>query len=180
MECPQNRISAGERTAQKVLDVCGAKYEREKTYDGLNSHNGFPLKFDFFVYGPERNFLIEIDGQQHNVLSKRIQSRAFGKLQRSETDVAKNIYCLEHHIRLYRVPYIATLTPVSQSMRTILRREGIQTKTGGAIDDRLALKMIVADAEFCPFEDDELFALAVHRHGKLYNFQLKDRVKERT
>ena len=89
-------MSKYEEQIIKILKQERIKIQREKTFSDLK-HGLF--RFDFYL--PEKNTIIEVDGEQH---FKPIYGRqAFLKGQ--EHDRQKNSYCLANHIPLYRIPY---------------------------------------------------------------------------
>lgn len=89
-------MSKYEEQIIKILKQERIKIQREKTFSDLK-HGLF--RFDFYL--PEKNTIIEVDGEQH---FKPIYGRqAFLKGQ--EHDRQKNSYCLAHGIMLYRIPY---------------------------------------------------------------------------
>ena len=89
-------MSKYEEQIIKILKQERIKIQREKTFSDLK-HGLF--RFDFYL--PEKNTIIEVDGEQH---FKPIYGRqAFLKGQ--EHDRQKNSYCLANNIPLYRIPY---------------------------------------------------------------------------
>ena len=61
------RASRGEIKIQEILQESGLRFTMEQSFEGLNSSNGRPLRFDFCVYDDDGNidFLIEYQGKQH-------------------------------------------------------------------------------------------------------------------
>jgi len=159
-EIKPNGESTGEAAVIKMLNWSGI--EREKTFDGILSEKGFPLRFDFYIHGLNGNFLIEIDGRQHDGKTRK---SGFGDGTR-QRDVIKNAYCLEHNITLYRVPFAGHPNIVVQIVRTILHKEGISTKQGKTVDGHFVDKMIVTHKDFQPLDDKELLNLASGRFIK--------------
>ena len=55
------KASRGEIKIAEILDKAEFKYKEEYIFDGLNSSNGRPLRFDFAVFDDDGNvdFLIE-------------------------------------------------------------------------------------------------------------------------
>jgi hypothetical protein len=55
------RASRGEITIEEILRDADFHFTMEQTFEGLNSPNGKPLKFDFCVFDDDGNvdFLIE-------------------------------------------------------------------------------------------------------------------------
>ena len=61
------RASRGEIKIEEILRENEMRFTMEQTFEGLNSPNGRPLKFDFCVFDDDGNvdFLIEYQGKQH-------------------------------------------------------------------------------------------------------------------
>ena len=59
--------SRGEITIREILENANMDFEMEYIFEGLNSSNGRPLRFDFAVFDDsgEIDFLIEYQGKQH-------------------------------------------------------------------------------------------------------------------
>jgi len=55
------RASRGEIKIEEILREAGLNFTEEQIFEGLNSPNGRPLKFDFCVFDDDGNidFLIE-------------------------------------------------------------------------------------------------------------------------
>jgi len=55
------RASRGEIKIEEILREAGLNFTMEQEFEGLNSPNGRPLKFDFCVFDDDGNvdFLIE-------------------------------------------------------------------------------------------------------------------------
>lgn len=89
-------MSKYEEQIVKILKQERIKIQREKTFSDLK-HGLF--RFDFYL--PEKNTIIEVDGEQH---FKPIYGRQ-SFLKGQEHDRRKNSYCLANGILLYRIPY---------------------------------------------------------------------------
>ena len=61
------RASRAEIKIQEILEEAGLNFKMEYSFEGLNSPNGRPLRFDFAVFDDDGNidFLIEYQGKQH-------------------------------------------------------------------------------------------------------------------
>lgn len=61
------RASRGEIKIEEILREAGLNFKMELSFEGLNSSNGRPLRFDFAVFDDEGkiDFLIEYQGRQH-------------------------------------------------------------------------------------------------------------------
>ena len=59
--------SRGEMKIHEILEKSGLTYRMEYSFEGLNSSNGKPLRFDFAVFDDDGflDFLIEYQGKQH-------------------------------------------------------------------------------------------------------------------
>lgn len=89
------RISCGEREIIDILNKNNINYVHQKTFDDCK--NKLPLPFNFYL--PDKNILIEYDGELH-------YKDVFGNLERQkENDDIKNKYCKENNITLIRIPY---------------------------------------------------------------------------
>lgn len=137
--------SHGEDTAIQVLRSAGIKFEKEKAFSDLKSEKGNPLRFDFYIANKQRQFIIEIDGQQHDGK----QYAGYGGKTRQH-DIIKNAYCISHHIRLYRVPYTGYQNALVMLIRGILHNEGCLIKFK-MCDDKRAQSMIVTSPTDCAF-----------------------------
>jgi len=61
------RASRAEIQIEEILQKNGLTFKEEYEFEGLNSPNGRPLRFDFAVFDDDGNidFLIEYQGRQH-------------------------------------------------------------------------------------------------------------------
>lgn len=97
--------SNGEAKIEKILKEANIFFEKEKSFKDLRFKQ--LARFDFYI--PEKNYIIEYDGQQHfqpvnfGNLSENEVKMAFQKIQ--EHDKIKNQYCKENNIPLIRIPY---------------------------------------------------------------------------
>lgn len=59
--------SLGEVKIHEILTEAGFNFKEEYIFEGLNSDNGRPLRFDFVVFDDDNNidFIIEYQGKQH-------------------------------------------------------------------------------------------------------------------
>ena len=55
------RASRAEMKIEEILDLAGLNFKMEYSFEGLNSSNGRPLRFDFCIFDDDGNidFLIE-------------------------------------------------------------------------------------------------------------------------
>ena len=107
------RVSIGEDTIQKILDVAGIKYSHNKCLDELVKETGRRLRFDFVLYDDEDKVsrIIEFDGRQHlEGFCGGIWSNAEPYETIHERDEIKNQFCLKHNYPLVRIPYYKRYT----------------------------------------------------------------------
>ena len=67
------RASRGEIKIEEILEKNDLNFKMEYSFEGLNSPNGRPLRFDFAVFDDDGNidFLIEYQGKQHYQASQK-------------------------------------------------------------------------------------------------------------
>lgn len=94
------KTSSYERKVESILRLSNVGFEREKRFPDL--HNGL-YRFDFFL--PGFNTALEVQGEQHNVFSKKFYKNRSDFLKAQERDRAKISYCLSHDIVLYCIPW---------------------------------------------------------------------------
>lgn len=96
--------SLGERLVQQSLDELGIKYKTQFTFNDLKSpETGAFLRFDFYL--PDNNCCIEYDGQQHFYPVSWFKKTELDYQKIVRYDELKNIYCMNHKIKLIRIPY---------------------------------------------------------------------------
>lgn len=103
--CSECWGSVGENTIASYLSLNNIVYERQKTFDDCKYI--YPLHFDFYI--PEKNIIIEYDGEQH------FSPRTFGETTEEEAeenfkknnirDRIKDKYCYDNNIKMIRIPY---------------------------------------------------------------------------
>lgn len=101
--CGHLQESKGVRYIKKTLDENNIRYETEKTFSDCKSpKTNKSLRFDFYI--PDKNLLIEYDGEQH--FKERPKGFFKDSLEeRQFRDRYKNEYCKQHNIPLIRIPY---------------------------------------------------------------------------
>lgn len=112
-KCPvcarENRISSGGELAVEMWLIKNSrKFIREMIFpDLINPRTGYQMRYDFFL--PERNHLIEFDGQHH---FEPIRIRKWGRGKSLEyleyvkfKDRIKTMYAGEHGYKLIRIRY---------------------------------------------------------------------------
>jgi very-short-patch-repair endonuclease len=98
--CPKCKESFGERKIREYLEINKIMFEKEKKFDKCRNKNH--LLFDFYL--PEKNILIEYDGEQH---FKPINFFG-GKHTHKKVlinDNIKNEFAKQNNIKLLRIPF---------------------------------------------------------------------------
>ena len=99
--------SAGESKISLLLKEANISFEKEKTFPDLKFGKKY-ARFDFYI--PDKNYLIEYDGQQHFIPS-RFQNHITEEEAKErliitqQYDAIKNKYCVNNNIPLIRIPY---------------------------------------------------------------------------
>lgn len=104
--CGCLRSSFGELQIETILQKNNINYKKEYHFKDLLSEKNNPLRFDFAIFDSNNclNYLIEYDGEQHySTQSDKIWKDNFQI--RQYRDKIKNQYCIQHNIKLYRIPY---------------------------------------------------------------------------
>lgn len=112
--------SFGENAVIEYLTKKNINYEKEKTFKKLKGLGGKNLRFDFSIRKNDGSFfLIEIDGQQHNL------NGDWGG-NTKEHDHMKDYYCLENNITLHRIEYeFGKLEKLIKNLELVLLKEKI-------------------------------------------------------
>lgn len=115
--CGCQKESLGECLIANFLITNYIPFETQKGFEDLyNKQNNRKLKFDFYLIN--ENILIEFDGPQH------YQNTNFSNMSGRINDQIKNRYCLEHNIKLYRIPYKERLNiPKYQTLDELCKQE---------------------------------------------------------
>ena len=100
------RASRGEIKIEEILRRAELNFNMEQSFEGLNSSNGKPLRFDFAVFDDDGNldFLIEYQGRQHYEPSSKFGGKR-GFYQQQYNDNKKRRFCALHGITLIEIPY---------------------------------------------------------------------------
>ena len=94
-------LSYGEQLINKLLSDNNIVFIQQKMFDGCrNVGTNALLKFDFYL--PNYNMCIEFDGKQHFFPTGKFADDFDNIVNR---DRIKNKFCLEHGIKLIRIPY---------------------------------------------------------------------------
>lgn len=100
------RASRAEITIEEILRDAGLNFTMEQSFEGLNSPNGRPLRFDFCVFDDDGNvdFLIEYQGKQHFEPSAKFGGKR-GFYQQQYNDKMKRRFCALNNFNLIEIPY---------------------------------------------------------------------------
>lgn len=100
------RASRAEIKIEEILQNYHMNFKEEYSFEGLNSSNGRPLRFDFAVFDDDGNldFLIEYQGSQHYYPSSKFGGKK-GLYQQQFNDNKKRRFCAFHNITLIEIPY---------------------------------------------------------------------------
>ncbi len=98
--------SRGEIKIHEILASAGLIFKEEYSFEGLNSPNGRPLRFDFAIFDDDGNldFLIEYQGKQHYEASQKFGGKR-GLYQQQFNDNKKRRFCALNDIKLIEIPY---------------------------------------------------------------------------
>ena len=91
---------------EQILTQAGLPFKMEYSFDGLNSPNGRPLRFDFVIFDDDDNidFIIEYQGKQHYEASSKFGGKK-GLYQQQFNDNKKRRFCALHDFKLIEIPY---------------------------------------------------------------------------
>ena len=100
------RASRGEIKIEDILNEAGFNFKEEVSFEGLNSSNGKPLRFDFVVFDDNGNidFIIEYQGRQHYEPSSKFGGKR-GFYQQQFNDNKKRRFCRTMGLNLIEIPY---------------------------------------------------------------------------
>lgn len=98
--------SRGEIKIREILEKANLNFKMEYSFEGLNSSNGRPLRFDFAIFDDDGNldFLIEFQGKQHYQASAKFGGKR-GLYQQQFNDNKKRRFCALHDINLIEIPF---------------------------------------------------------------------------
>lgn len=101
--CPKcNKPSKGEITIEEILKINNILYEKQKRFSGLVGIGYKLLSYDFYL--PNKNILIEFQGQQHEKPIEFFGGEEKFKVQK-EHDKRKREYAKLHNINLLEIWY---------------------------------------------------------------------------
>lgn len=105
--CPKCRLSKGEQKIIFFLDSKKIEYISQKSFDDCrNPNTGRLLKFDFYI--PNKNILIEYDGNQHFICGRKLGNYVSTERDLKNTqwrDSVKSKYAIDNNIELLRIKY---------------------------------------------------------------------------
>ena len=113
--CPICRCSKGELKIRNFLDEQNIFYEYQKRFDNLVGINNWKLSYDFYI--PNKNILIEYQGEQHEHSVECFGGDKTFKRQK-EHDKRKREYAKTHNIKLLEIWYYDF-----KNIETILEKE---------------------------------------------------------
>ena len=98
--------SRGEIKIHEILAAAGLIFKEEYSFEGLNSPNGRPLRFDFAIFDDDGNLdlLIRYQGKQHYAASQKFGGKR-GLYQQQFNDNKKRRFCALNDIKLIEIPY---------------------------------------------------------------------------
>ena len=99
--CPVCSVSKGEDKIRKFLMNTGVVFIHQKMFDDLKGVNYGNLSYDFYI--PDKNLLIEYQGEYHDGTAKNQTKEEFEKQQ--EHDKRKKEYAKKHGIELLEIWY---------------------------------------------------------------------------
>lgn len=98
--CPKCATSKGEKMVEEYLERHNVVFETQKRFKDCVDQR--PLPFDFYL--PEYNMLIEYQGAQHYMATRRMGDEE-GLIYRQKHDCIKREYCKTKKINLLEIPY---------------------------------------------------------------------------
>ena len=100
------RASRAEIKIEEILKEADLNFKMEYSFEGLNSENGRPLRFDFVVFDDDGyiDFIIEYQGKQHYEASSKFGGKR-GLYQQQHNDNKKRRFCALKEIKLIEIPY---------------------------------------------------------------------------
>ncbi|MGL5714545.1 MAG: hypothetical protein ACRCX2_16110 [Paraclostridium sp.] len=103
LSCGCLKRSKGETKIYNYLKSKKIKFETEKTFTDLRFPGGGIPRFDFYI--KSLNLIIEFDGEHHfKPIRKSRKAKAYF-LKVKINDSIKDKYCIEHNLRILRIPY---------------------------------------------------------------------------
>ena len=150
LQCDCHKVSSFEAKVMDILNGLGISYAREVSFDGLTGDSGFPLRFDFALFDPNKTaiagdinsyrLLIELQGPHHYKLGYYDEYGEFieesspatrEKLTRQENyDDRKRAFCAEKGIPFEPIKYTASYSyeQLEQRISAILFKYGFEDR----------------------------------------------------
>ena len=125
--CGCIKESHGQQKIREILSTNNINFISQKKFKDFkfNDTNGTP-KFDFYL--PDKNIIIEYDGEQHFKPVFNFDTEESFK-KRQCHDKEKNKYCFDNNITLIRIPYIhynnLCLDDLLENSQFIIKKEVI-------------------------------------------------------
>lgn len=126
--CPRCCTSKGEKIIENYLICNEIAYVFQKRFDDCRDQR--PLPFDFYL--PEYNMLIEYQGAQHYIATRRMGDEE-QLAYRQKHDCIEREYCRDKGINLLEIPY-TNLNSISQILTDVISTGSsnlLNTKLGG-------------------------------------------------
>lgn len=126
--CPKCIKSKGEQAVEEYLITHNIVFETQKRFADCIDQR--PLPFDFYL--PEYNMLIEYQGAQHYMATRRMGDEE-GLIYRQKHDCIKREYCKDKGINLLEIPY-TNLNQVSEILSDVIntgKSDLLNAKLGG-------------------------------------------------
>ena len=94
------KMSSLEQKVYDLLHEGHISFEREKVFK--DCYNGL-YRYDFYL--PDLNTILEANGSQHYIFTKKFYKNKSEFLKAQERDRRKVSYALAHGIKIYCIPY---------------------------------------------------------------------------
>lgn len=114
--CYKCKESKGEKFINTFLDKNKIDYIREYKFKDLK--NILNLRVDFYL--PEKNLVIEFDGEQHYIYSPDFHRNFCDFIKARQRDKLKDKYCEENNIKLLRLRNIRNPKKIEEELNKIL------------------------------------------------------------
>ena len=103
LSCGCMRLSKGASKIQDILEQANIPFKQEVTFETCRfKDTNRQARFDFYV---DNKFLIEYDGEQHFIETKKFNNNKDNLLKRQWHDDYKTQWCQENNIPLIRIRY---------------------------------------------------------------------------
>lgn len=95
--------SKGQAKIQSILQSNHIPFETQKQFDTCRVGQNMRARFDFYI--PQKNYLIEYDGNVHYFTNNSGWNNEENLTKVKNNDIIKNRWCEENNIPLIRIPY---------------------------------------------------------------------------